>query len=118
FGRFSSSSLLPGTADGFNTIPGAGAVTSAGLGGAALLIWSKSIALDHTWIVNPSMLLDIRYGFTRQRQFRDPISLGIDLAALGFATLYNNQVQIRTLPTIAPSGYTGAGEGGNIYFRR
>ena len=118
FGRFSSSSLLPGTADGFNTIPGAGAVTSVGLGGGALLIWSKSFALDHTWIINPSTLLDFRYGLTRQRQFRDPISLGIDLTGLGFAPLYNNQVQIRTLPTIAPSGFTNAGEGGNIFFRR
>jgi len=118
FGRLSFQRQLPGEAQVFNTIPGALPIAQGALGNPPLDIWSWNTAIDHTWIVNPSTLLEFRTGFTRQRQFRNPDSLGINLTGLGFSQLWANSVPLDALPTLNPQGFQSVGEGGNIYFRR
>ncbi|MBI1749926.1 MAG: TonB-dependent receptor, partial [Acidobacteria bacterium] len=117
FGRYSYSRLIPGESDAFGTVPGARPLNPFEFN-TALKIWSKSFALDHTWLRSSNLLLSFRYGFTRQRQFRDPASLGLDLKSLGFPKRFNDEVQIRTLPTFSLQGIEPLGEGGNVYFRR
>ena len=118
FGRLSYQKQLPGGAEVFNTIPGALPIAQGALGGGPLDIWSWNTAIDDTWIVNPSTLVDFRAGFTRQRQFRNPESLGVNLTGLGFSQLWANSVPLDALPTLNPQGFQSVGEGGNIYFRR
>jgi hypothetical protein len=118
FGRYSYNRMIPGQSDLFGTAPGAVSLNPFELA-TALKIWSRNVALDHTWLIGPSLLASFRYGFTRQRQFRDPASLGADMVALGFSRQFQDSVQLRMLPTFAPAGYQGVGEGGgNVYFRR
>lgn len=118
FGRISFERQLPGDAEVFNTTRGALPTTQGTTGATALLIRAWNTALNHTWIVSPSTLLDFRYGFTRQTQFRDPASLGIDLTGLGFSPLWARSVPLDALPTLNPQGFQSVGEGGNILFRR
>lgn len=117
FGRFSHNRMLPGSGDLFNTIPGARPVNPFE-NNTPLLIWSRNFGLDHTWVISPSAVASFRYGFTRQRQFRNPASLGIDLTTMGFSRQYNDGIQIRALPNYAPAGFDTVGEGGNVFFRR
>jgi len=117
FGRYSRNRMIPGETDLFGTAPGARPINPFQFA-TAMPIGAHSFALDHTWLIGPSILANFRYGFTRQTQFRDPASLGVDLTTMGFSRTFNNGVQIRTLPSYAPAGYDAVGEGGNIYFRR
>lgn len=118
FGRFSRDQQVPGQADVFNTVPGARTINNFELN-TALLIWAKSFALDHTWMVNSTLLANFRYGFTRQRQFRDPASIGFDPSSMGFSKAFGSQVQIPMLPKFTVQGLQAVGEGGdNVYFRR
>lgn len=118
FGRYTYSRLIPGERDLFNTVRGARTVSPFEMN-TSLKVWAKGFALDHTWIISPALLANFRYGFTRQRQFRDPASLGFDLTSIGFAKRFNDEVQTRMLPSFAPQGFQTVGEGGdNVLFRR
>lgn len=81
-------------------------------------IKSHTLVLDQIWTLRPTLLFNFRYGFARQRNFRDPYSLGTDLAALGFSPLFTSQVQERFLPAISISGFNGNDETGNQRFTR
>lgn len=81
-------------------------------------IKSHTLVLDQIWTLKPTLLFNFRYGFARQRNFRDPYSLGTDLGALGFSQLYTTQVQERFLPAIGINGFDGNSETGNQRFTR
>ena len=81
-------------------------------------IKSHTLVLDQVVMVRPTLVFNVRYGFARQRNFRDPYSLGTDLGALGFSQLYTTQVQERFLPAIAINGFNGNDETGNQRFTR
>lgn len=81
-------------------------------------ISAHTLVLDQIMTVRPTMVLNFRYGFARQRNFRDPYSLGTDLGALGFSQLYTSQVQERFLPAITINGFDGNSETGNQRFTR
>jgi len=81
-------------------------------------IKSHTIVLDQIMTLKPTLVLNLRYGFARQRNFRDPYSLGTDLGALGFSQLYTTQVQERFLPAIGINGFNGNDETGNQRFTR
>jgi len=68
-----------------------------------------NIALNSVHTINPSTVLNITYGFARKIAHRDPISAGVDLAAIGFAA---NQVQAAKeqaveFPNISVGGNNG-----------
>ncbi|MFN7934876.1 MAG: TonB-dependent receptor [Bryobacteraceae bacterium] len=81
-------------------------------------IKSHTMVLDHVYTLRPTLVLNTRYGFARQRNFRDPYSLGTDLGSLGFSPLYVSQVQERFLPVIGINGFNGNDESGNQRFTR
>ncbi|MBI2687733.1 MAG: TonB-dependent receptor [Acidobacteria bacterium] len=81
-------------------------------------IKSHTLVLDQISTIRPTLVLNLRYGFARQRNFRDPYSLGTDLGALGFSQLYTQQVQERFLPAISINGFNGNDETGNQRFTR
>lgn len=81
-------------------------------------IKSHTLVLDEVMTLRPTLVLNLRYGFARQRNFRDPYSLGTDLGGLGFSQLYTQQVQERFLPAIGINGFNGNDETGNQRFTR
>lgn len=81
-------------------------------------IKSHTMVLDQIMALRPTLVLNVRYGFARQRNFRDPYSLGTDLGALGFSPLFTSQVQERFLPAIGITGFNGNDETGNQRFTR
>ncbi len=81
-------------------------------------IKGHTLVLDQIWTLRPTLLFNFRYGFARQRNFRDPYSLGTDLGALGFSQLYTTQVQENFLPAIGINGFNGNDETGNQRFTR
>ena len=81
-------------------------------------IKSHTLVLDQIWTLRPTLLFNFRYGFARQRNFRDPYSLGTDLGGLGFSPLFTSQVQERFLPAINITGLNGNDETGNQRFTR
>jgi len=87
-------------------------------GGYNQFIRSHVFVLDQINTLSPTMVLNFRYGFARQRNFRDPYSLGTDLRSLGFSDLYASQVQENYLPTISINGFSGNNEGSNQRFTR
>ena len=68
-------------------------------------------ALDDVWIVNPSTVVGLRYGYTRWREARPATSEGFDLATLNFAPGWANyrSADIRTMPPLAVTGMAGLG---------
>lgn len=92
--------------------------SAASPGGFNQFIRSHVFVLDQIASLRPNLLLNFRYGFARQRNFRDPYSLGTDLAALGFSRNYASQVQERFLPVLAINGFNGNDESGNQLFAR
>ncbi len=87
-------------------------------GGFNQFIKSHTAVLDHVYTLRPTLVLNSRYGFARQRNFRDPYSLGTDLGSLGFSPLYVSQVQERFLPVMSINGFNGNDESGNQRFTR
>lgn len=87
-------------------------------GGFNQFIRSHTFVLDQVVALRPTLVFNVRYGFARQRNFRDPYSLGTDLGALGFSQLFTSQVQERFLPAISINGFDGNSETGNQRFTR
>jgi hypothetical protein len=78
---------------------------------------SQSVNLDHSWVMNPTTILDLRAGFVRFRDERIPASLGTDLTQFGFPAAYNNAVQWPVVPNIHVGGIAdiNASTGSTIY---
>jgi hypothetical protein len=112
FGRFTFHRQLPGTADLFHTVRGAS-------GGGVIDIWTRSVALDHTYTIGPTLLAEFRGGFSRQHWINAPLSIGMDLTTLGFPAAFARAVQVPMMPTLSVAGFYSLGEGGtNSYIHR
>jgi hypothetical protein len=102
FGRVSWSDVGRGAVDFFGN--GAGWVNPGG-GGVPLVFNARNAALDYTYSITPTLLLDLRYGFVRQFVFKTPALTGIDLTSIGFPQSFNQAAFLRALPAFQPSGY-------------
>lgn len=65
-------------------------------------------ALDDVLVINPSMVLNVRYGLTDQDFLERRASQGYDLASLGFSSALTGLIDPRyaTLPRVASGAYS------------
>src|SRR5579885_2760770 len=73
---------------------------------------NSGIAVDDTYLISPTTVLDTRIGFASGKEQQEPYSAGFDLASLGFPASYINSLQFQNFPTIGVSGFeslAGAG---------
>ncbi len=71
-----------------------------------------SISWDHTVTINPTTILDVRYGFGRFVSSRRPFSSGFDLTALGFPAAIRDEAAKSSLefPRFNINGVTSLGQ--------
>jgi hypothetical protein len=99
FGRFSWYNRASDYSDHFRTVA------------TGDYFWFHSIngVWDHVYTINPSTVLNLRYGYNRfiRHQSRKPETQGFDLTSLGFPASWNNAISpdIRRFPNINISGY-------------
>ena len=81
--------------------------------GIAFLFESQNTVFDDTYILNPTTVLDVRYGYNRFVRGSDgnKDGIGFDLTQLGFPAAYNNMIpaDIRRFPRIDLTNYIGTG---------
>src|SRR5574340_197067 len=72
---------------------------------------NRGAAVDDVWVVNPSTVVGVRYGYTRWSERRPAISAGFDLAALNFAPAWVNarSKDLATMPPLSVSGMASLG---------
>ncbi len=102
FGRVSWSDVSRGAVDFFGN--GAGWVNPGG-GGVPLTFNARNAALDYTYTINPTLLLNVRYGYVRQFVGKTPALTGLDLTTIGFPASFNQAVFLRALPAFQPTGF-------------
>ncbi len=75
----------------------------------------RGLALDDVYVISPSTLLNLKYGFTRFLQSDWPQSRGFDLSVLGWPSSLLAQLhkQAIAFPQISPEGYAALGESTN-----
>lgn len=101
FGRFAFSNVQRGGVDFFGN--GMGWYNPGG-GSVSHHFNARNVALDYTYVASPTLLFDIRYGFSRQFPHKTPALTGLDLTTVGFSTYYNQNIYFRAMPAITPSG--------------
>lgn len=69
---------------------------------------NRGAALDQVFVLNPSLLLNVRYGFTNQDFPERRITQGYDLASLGFSSNLTNLIdgRLATIPRTRLGGYS------------
>lgn len=71
---------------------------------------NRGIVLDDTATLSPSLILNIRAGWTR---FEEPAiqarSVGYDVASLGFNSSFTSQIAVPHIPAISFGAYSGFG---------
>ncbi len=70
---------------------------------------NQGFALDDVYVINPKMVLNVRYGLTYQEFPERRASRGFDLASLGFSPQLVNLVNdksLATLPRVTIGGYS------------
>ena len=86
--------------------------------GEAFLFKSRQGALDHVWLVSPTIVINSRYGYNRfiRGTNSNPDNRGFDLTSLGFPASYANLIpdDIRRFPRFEINGYQGTGIGGEL----
>ena len=83
--------------------------------GATLFRHQWGVALDDVYILSPTLILNLRAGYTRYTETDDPFNRGWDLAQLGLSSSVLDLLKGRdhlALPVTPIEGYTGLG-GGN-----
>jgi hypothetical protein len=70
---------------------------------------NKGIALDDTFLISPSTVLDTRVGLAYGKEQQQPFSAGFDLASLGFNPSFIKATQFQNFPTIGVSGFESLG---------
>jgi hypothetical protein len=78
-----------------------------GIQGVNLNRINRGLALDDVILLNPNLVMHVRYGFTEQDFPEKRISRGADLKALGFSSNLVNLIDPTrvTLPRVSPSTY-------------
>lgn len=64
---------------------------------------APGIAFDQTFVVNPTTVLNLRYGLARFTIFSQSDNLGFDMAGLGFSREFISQLPFQAIPTITSS---------------
>jgi hypothetical protein len=79
---------------------------------------NRGLALDDVFVLNPSVVLNVRYGITNQEFPERRVSQGFDLSSLGFSPALVKLVdkKLATIPRLSPNGYSqlsiwGEGDG-------
>lgn len=81
---------------------------------------TNQIVLGDTYLLSPSMILDVRAGYLRFSYDRMAETAGYDLSSLGWPAALNSQVSFRHVPFMCVEDYTffcGNGTGSFIYNR-
>ncbi|HKA17839.1 MAG TPA: TonB-dependent receptor [Blastocatellia bacterium] len=72
---------------------------------------SRQGAIDEVWSINPTTVLNLRYGYNRfiRATVANPENHGFDLTSVGFPASYNNSIpeDKRRFPAIDITGYQG-----------
>jgi hypothetical protein len=73
--------------------------------------FNNGVVFDDVYVISPSMLNDVRIGFTRFEQSQTPLLHGLDLVSAGFSSTLASQVDPRAvqLPKLNISGYQAMG---------
>jgi hypothetical protein len=71
---------------------------------------TNSLSMDHSFIINPTFVLDLRYGLNRRYVDRRPISAGFGLAGLGFASNVVQTAQADEFPRVDVQGFQSLGQ--------
>ncbi|HWQ52120.1 MAG TPA: TonB-dependent receptor [Bryobacteraceae bacterium] len=71
--------------------------------------YSPGVALDHTFALNPTTVLDFRYGLSRYRAVAISDSYGFDASTLGWPSSLVGTIDRPAIPQVTASGYTGFG---------
>jgi len=71
--------------------------------------YSPGVAIDDTLTVNPTTVLNLRYGLMRYHTISKSDSYGFDLASLGWPASLVSAVDRPAIPQVSLSGYTGYG---------
>jgi hypothetical protein len=86
--------------------------------GEFFLFKSRQGALDHVWLLSPTVVINSRYGYNRfiRGTNSNPANRGFDLTSLGFPASYANLIpdDTRRFPRFEISGYQGTGIGGEL----
>jgi hypothetical protein len=69
---------------------------------------NRGLALDDVIVINPQLLLNVRYGFTNQEFPERRITRGFDLASLGFSPTLVGLVEreLATVPRVQIAGFS------------
>jgi hypothetical protein len=69
---------------------------------------NRGIALDNVFVLNPSLLLNVRYGITNQEFPERRVTSGFDLASLGFSPALTSLIDSRfaTVPRLTMDSYS------------
>jgi hypothetical protein len=69
---------------------------------------NRGVALDQVFVLNPTFLLNVRYGFTNQEFPERRITQGFDLASLGFSSNLTSLIDgsLATVPRVRLGGYS------------
>jgi hypothetical protein len=70
---------------------------------------NRGLAVDDVLVINPTLVLNVRYGLTSQDFLEQRASRGYDLASLGFSPSLTSLIDSRfaTLPRVAAGAYSG-----------
>lgn len=73
--------------------------------------YNYGAVLDDVYVISPTLLNNVRAGFTRFEQRFDPISQGFDYTAVGFSKTLADAIdpQARAFPALQIAGYTNLG---------
>lgn len=66
---------------------------------------NKGFAIDDTYLISPSTVLDTRFGYAYGKEQQRPYSYGFDLASLNFPQSFVNSTQFPQFPTINVTGF-------------
>jgi hypothetical protein len=69
---------------------------------------NRGVALDNVFVVNPTLIVNLRYGLTNQEFPERRITQGYDLASLGFSPSLTGLIDssLATIPRVQISGYS------------
>lgn len=70
---------------------------------------NKGVAVDDTYLINPSTILDVRAGYAFGKEQQEPYSARFDLASLGFPQAFIKGAQFQNFPTIGITGFESLG---------
>ncbi|HEX5084860.1 MAG TPA: TonB-dependent receptor, partial [Blastocatellia bacterium] len=86
--------------------------------GEAFLFKSRQGAVDHVWLLSPTIVINTRYGYNRfiRGTNSNPDNRGFDLTSLGFPASYANLIpnDIVRFPRFEINSYQGTGVGGEL----